>query len=1217
MTRVKAFWIMVCLLGSALLSSVWAAVPFIYCDEFYSTSFENGALEPYWECTFKRPAYIDPINLDGNMAAEAWWSAEDYDGTRLDRGMEACSGNFEEELRFTEDGWYGLKIRVPSEGYAMNKNCIVLQIFAHGRGGSWAGHLSIRDNKLFVEHRAWLTTNTEVYELDADIERDTWIPIIIHFKPSTNAAIGKVQVWYDGAPEHDPSYDYTGKFAFDGIDTTGDGEYDDSGWVDEDTMKSGIGLKWGMYCADTDYDLNEERTLYYDDVTQLKGDPVGAWDLVNPQADGRDAFSRIDVEYYSDQSGTVTTNCTEPDGGFKLVDLQNGDWVAFYDVNFDTGATGFQARVASDTLGGSIEVRLGSTNGTLLAACPVSNTGGNWLTETFSMAAVSGKQDVYLKFTGGGGDLLALNWFRAVKTAPDEFFSNDLIDAGIVARDFNEKLPASGNGVWSYTNDYALAQDGTTNTVLQGGAVVSYVSTDTDTARSYLATVHSNYAGKSWTARVAVETVNTGSKNTIFFGLGNGVPNASDSYKPTSGDHVYVSWESGNSGSAVSVYRNGVLAYNTGSWQGDPGYDIYMTYNAADQTVFFEVDNWADGRDSGVDVTTGAVSTDGFLTDTNSMNIFFGGNGTMTFGDFEVIEPNASATPQNLYSAQFDPLEITLGWDAVSDADAYNVYRSLGGGSGYEQIASGVTATNYLDTAVTANELYYYAVTGTNDYGESVQSANAQMVALPYELIGPASSYSTLVGQQDNLFDGDSDTFYDTTVNNSWVGWDFGVGNEQQIYGARYTLRDWTSAKDRTIGAVIQGANNSGFFGAVTLYTVPTNVLEWADSNEVTISDTGTYRYVRMLAQSGRPLYGLSELWFSIEPGPPSAPTNFYAWPDSNNVVTVRWDADALATSGFTIYRSTNDTDYVEIASGVMDNGYVDSDVTTGETFFYKAAGVNTEGEGDFSASEFAVPTPYFIVGSDATDVLESKYELFDGDTGTIFDRDASGFAGIDFGAANAQVFSTIRYFLRNDSWGNLNGGTRSITRSVGFTFQGANAEDFSDAVVLYTLPTNSLMAVWNEVTLTNTASFRYIRLQSGGDFNDMNIMAELEFIGSGFTASGTPYSWLLQYDLDGTDDLLDSDQDGLLTWEEYIAGTDPTNSASVLQVHSIRSSASGIVVTWQSVAGKSYSIITNANLTAPNPDVAVSNITGQANSTSYPVPVGDEPTLFFKVGVQ
>jgi len=56
-------------------------------------------------------------------------------------------------------------------------------------------------------------------------------------------------------------------------------------------------------------------------------------------------------------------------------------------------------------------------------------------------------------------------------------------------------------------------------------------------------------------------------------------------------------------------------------------------------------------------------------------------------------------------------------------------------------------------------------------------------------------------------------------------------------------------------------------------------------------------------------------------------------------------------------------------------------------------------------------------------------------------------------------------------------------------------------------------------------------------------------------TAMGTPYGWLTQYNLtDGgltfdEAEALDSDGDTVFNWQEFIAGTDPTNSASVFRV--------------------------------------------------------------------
>ncbi|MDF7809289.1 fibronectin type III domain-containing protein [Pontiellaceae bacterium B12219] len=362
---------------------------------------------------------------------------------------------------------------------------------------------------------------------------------------------------------------------------------------------------------------------------------------------------------------------------------------------------------------------------------------------------------------------------------------------------------------------------------------------------------------------------------------------------------------------------------------------------------------------------------------------------------------------------------------------------------------------------------------------------------------------------------------------------------------------------------------------------------------------------------------------FSVEPfeiTTPDAPQNLYAWPDSNNIVTVRWDEDSLATSGYNVYRSLDDVapSYTLIASGLTVNAYVDTDVTNGVTYYYKASSVNENGASEPSISEYAIPTPYFIIGSDDTDPLKSKYELFDGNTDTIFDRNAAGYAGMDFGTA--EQIMNLRYFLRNDSgWGGKpeNGTTRGVNRSVGFTFEGANTEDFSDAVPLYTLTSNSLAGAWNDIPVTNTTPFRYIRIQSGGDYNKINIIAELDFVkASDFTANGTPKYWLAEYGLTPADDDLDNDADGLLTWEEYVAGTIPTDPNSVLVVESMESVGTDIELTWQSVEGKSYSVITNTSLTIPVQGVAVSNIVGQATNTTYMLPAGAR-AVFYQIGVE
>jgi len=86
-------------------------------------------------------------------------------------------------------------------------------------------------------------------------------------------------------------------------------------------------------------------------------------------------------------------------------------------------------------------------------------------------------------------------------------------------------------------------------------------------------------------------------------------------------------------------------------------------------------------------------------------------------------------------------------------------------------------------------------------------------------------------------------------------------------------------------------------------------------------------------------------------------------------------------------------------------------------------------------------------------------------------------------------------------------------------------------------------------------------------------------------SSMGTPTTWLNQHGLlSGTDpdsvDLLDTDLDGHLNYEEYVAGTDPTNSVSIFRAK-VDSSSAVPVVRWMPDLGaeRSYSVEGSATL--------------------------------------
>ncbi len=587
-----------------------------------------------------------------------------------------------------------------------------------------------------------------------------------------------------------------------------------------------------------------------------------------------------------------------------------------------------------------------------------------------------------------------------------QFFTNDLTDAASVALDFNEYISAASNSVWSYTNDYALAQDGTTNTFLQGGAVLDYVTTDDDSARSYLGTVYSNWMGHSWTARVAIEAPSS-TKPYIFFGLGNPAPSAGNSYEPRSGNNIYVYWQSGSSGSKVRVNRNGTVVYNSGAWQGDPGYDILMTYNHFTKMIQFEVDNWNGGRGIGtdIDISCDPISIDGYLTDTNAAQIFFGANAKVTFGEFEVYEIETTALP--------------------------------------------------------------------------------------------------------------------------------------------------------------------------------------------------------------------------------ATPQNLYAWPETNHAVSVYWD-EVTSADTYCVYRSLDDETYVQIATNVTENTYTDTSGTVGVLYYYKASGVNEYGEGELSSSEQAMPNAYDIFGQMNNSGAEETrwfYELFDKDLDTFMDDNTTGgYGGLDYGEGNGQQIGYAAFRLRNDSFGTggtfyleINGVSNVVNRGqymvYGNTFEGSN--DGLNWTVLATIDSIPESGAWNLIEVTDASSYRYVRYYPTSGNNNYG-MADVEFLpaGEGFTDNDTLILWLEQYGLTEADDEVDTDADGHAAWQEYAAGTNPTDTDDVLKMTDF-SMTNGLVITWSSVAGKSYSILTNTSLTAGTSGAIASGLVGQDGETSYTGTVSGAEAVFFEIGVE
>jgi len=138
------------------------------------------------------------------------------------------------------------------------------------------------------------------------------------------------------------------------------------------------------------------------------------------------ATAGISADCYSGSAGSISvtpaTGDTSPAGvdGNQVAQLASGDYLEYPGINFGTGSSQFDARVASGAAGGVsglVEVVLDNRSNAPIGSFAVASTGGwaSWRTVPANITKVTGTHNVYLEFSSGAASdppYVSLHYFN-------------------------------------------------------------------------------------------------------------------------------------------------------------------------------------------------------------------------------------------------------------------------------------------------------------------------------------------------------------------------------------------------------------------------------------------------------------------------------------------------------------------------------------------------------------------------------------------------------------------------------------------------------------------------------------------------------------------------------------------------------------------------------------------------------------------------------------
>jgi trimeric autotransporter adhesin len=404
------------------------------------------------------------------------------------------------------------------------------------------------------------------------------------------------------------------------------------------------------------------------------------------------------------------------------------------------------------------------------------------------------------------------------------------------------------------------------------------------------------------------------------------------------------------------------------------------------------------------------------------------------------------SAPTGLTATASSSSAINVTWTAVAPPanctiGSYSVYRSTTGGftpgSG-NLVASGLTATSYSNTGLSASTTYYYIVEAVDAFGTSAASAQGsattQAAGTGTEVVaiaagGPAESNS---GGGDYSFAADEDFLggganspVTATINLTQPGANaapMAVYQNGRAGVSTYTIPGLTSGGTYTVllhfaETYFSAAAGREFNVAINGTTVLTNLDVYAtvgknaalvETFTATANSSGQIVIAFTVGAKDQPLVMGIEIRSTSAPSctiVPSAPTGLTATASSSSVISLSWTAVTppanCTISSYSVYRSTTSgftpSGSTLVASGLTSPTYSNTGLAASTKYYFIVESLDAAGTSGASAQATATTQS----GASCTTVPAAP-------TGLVATASSSSVIGVSWNAVTPPANCTI-----------------------------------------------------------------------------------------------------------------------------------------------------------------------------------------------------------------